>query len=118
MLGDLYAYIHGEREPDGKEAAVLARYRELLELAKLPVFRSGKCWDLCYCNHGSYGFDPQRHFAFLRYDDSSAWLVACNFSDASAELTVGFPKELKNVVGDRTAVRLSIPSWDSVAVRL
>ncbi len=118
MLGDLYAYIHGEREPDGKESAILARYRELLELAKLPVFRAGKCWDLCYCNHGSYGFDPQRHFAFLRYDDSSAWLVVCNFSDASAELTVAFPDELWNVVGGRKSVRLSVPAWDSVAVRL
>ena len=118
MLGDLYAFVHGEKELDGRETAVLARYRQLLELAKRPVFRSGKCWDLCYCNHGSEGFDPHRHFAFLRYDSSEAWLVVCNFSDTPAELTVAFPEELGSIVGDRESVRLSIPSWDAVAVQL
>ena len=117
-LGALYAFVHGEKELDGRETTVLARYRQLLELAKRPVFHSGKCWDLCYCNHGSEGFDPHRHFAFLRYDSSEAWLVVCNFSDTPAELTVAFPEELGSIVGDRKSVRLSIPSWDAVAVQL
>ena len=118
MLGDLYAFVHGEKELDGRETAVLARYRQLLELAKRPVFRSGKCWDLCYCNHGSEGFDPHRHFAFLRYDSSETWLVVCNFSDADADMSVNFPAELDSAVGGRNSVRLSVPAWDSSVVRL
>ena len=118
MLGDLYAFVHGEKELDGRETAVLARYRQLLELAKRPVFRSGKCWDLCYCNHGSEGFDPHRHFAFLRYDSSETWLVACNFSDADADMSVNFPAELDSAAGVRNPVRLSVPAWDSSVVRL
>ena len=41
---------------------------------------SGKTFDLCYCNYDSPGFDPDRHFAFLRGDGSQTWLFVCNFS--------------------------------------
>lgn len=118
MLGDLCAFLHGEKELDAQEAAVLARYRQLLDLAKLPVFRSGKTWDLCYCNHASSGFDVKRHFAFLRYDDASRWLVVCNFSGSPADVTVAFPEDLKSVLGDMAPVRLQVPAWDAATVRL
>ena len=118
MLGDLYAWVHGERELDAHEAAVSDKYGRLLDLAGRPVFRSGKCWDLCYCNRGSAGFDPQRHFAFLRYDSSETWLIVCNFSGAEADIDVNFPADLSSVVGGRKSVRLSVPAWDSTAVRL
>ena len=118
MLGDLYAYIHGEKELDADESAVLEKYRSLLALADRPVFRSGKCWDLCYCNRASAGFDPRRHFAFLRYDESERWLVVCNFSDTPAELSVAFPAELTSVLGPAEPRRLSVPARDSVAVQL
>lgn len=108
MTGDLYSWIHGEASLDGKEAEVLSTYRSLFELAKLPVFRSGNCWDLCYCNCSSAGFDPRRHFAFLRYDDKETWLVVCNFSDTPASVSIVFPEELRLLPGNLSPVRVSV----------
>lgn len=38
-------------------------------------------------------FDPERHFAFLRYDSSSCYLVVCNFSIAGCSLSINIPAE-------------------------
>lgn len=44
--------------------------------ASVPAVASGKTFDLCYCNYDSPGFDPDRHFAFLRGDVSETWLLS------------------------------------------
>ena len=109
--------IHiGKGLSDG-ESAVLDRYRELLGLAKLPVFASGKCWDLCYCNLSSPGFDADRHFVFLRYDGSQTYLVACNFSDNPASFQVAIPRELSPVCPE-PSVQMTIGAWDTAVARL
>ena len=46
--------------------------------ASVPAVASGKTFDLCYCNYDSPGFDPDRHFAFLR-GDVLRDLVVCLF---------------------------------------
>ena len=109
--------IHiGKGLSDG-ESAVLERYRGLLGLAKLPVFASGKCWDLCYCNLSSEGFDADRHFVFLRYDGSQTYLVACNFSDKPASFRVAIPRELSPVCPE-PSVQMTIGAWDTAVARL
>ncbi len=99
-IGRLYQAVHGTGALLPSEAAVLARYRELLALASRPVFRCGANWDLCYCNCDSAGFDADRHFAFVRYDEGEAWLVFCNFSDVPLKgLRLVIPPELASVCG-------------------
>lgn len=74
---------------------VLKRYREILSLAATPLFSEGGNWDLQYCNHGSEGYDTDRHFSFLRYDEKSCALVFCNFSDTPASAVVHIPEDAK-----------------------
>lgn len=113
---DLNAYVNGRHILDERESAVLDRYRRWLELAQKPVFRKGKCWDLCYCNKGHEGFDVTSHFCFLRFDSRQAWLVFCNFSDREVHTGVWIPEEVP-VCGGREVV-VSVPSRDAVIVKV
>ncbi len=118
-VGRLYEAIHGTGSLLPQEEAVLKRYRQMLRYAKIPAFSQGKCWDLCYCNLSSEGFDADRHFAFLRYDDSEAYLVFCNFSDSPVpRVSIAFPEELKSVTRCGGAVVTDIPARDARIVKL
>ena len=75
---------------------ILPAYRELLDLAKLPAFKEGKTFDLCYCQDGA--FNPDRHFAWLRSDGKETWLLVSNFGD-DAELTLRIPPEALDYLG-------------------
>ncbi len=94
-LRRLWKSLHGGPALAPDEAAVLARYRELLTLSKRPAFCAGRTWDLGYCNGNAPGFDPERHFAFVRFDAQEAWLVACNFGGAPADVRLSLPPELR-----------------------
>lgn len=94
-LSALYGYIYKGENPDPYGASILERYRELLTTASSVLFSEGGNWDLCYCNLDTPGFDADRHFAFMRFNDNSAALVFCNFSDMKADLKVRIPIELK-----------------------
>ncbi len=101
-VGDLYRMVHSDEEGpsallSGEEFDTFRRYSILLDYAKLPVFREGSSWDLCYCNKGSQGFDSGCHFVFLRYDKTSAYLVFANFSGSGAAVRVVIPQELSGV---------------------
>ena len=90
-LQALFRYIHDGRSGLSREQReVLRHYRELLELSREPAFREGKTFDLGYCQ--GEGFDPDRHFAFLRSDGKKAWLVAANFGPG-APIRVQIPPE-------------------------
>lgn len=118
-LGRLYQAVHGSGSLLPAESAVLARYREMLGYAVMPVFRSGRSWDLCYCNLDSPGFDADRQFAFLRYDDSQSWLVFCNFSSSPlAGLRVCIPSELEAVCGCSCVPIADVGPFDAVIVKL
>ena len=90
----LYNHVHSGEELPAARKELLTRYRELLALSCRPVFLKGSNWDLCYCCGAASGFNPDKHFVFMRYDDEAAWLVFCNFSNAPASLTVHLPDEL------------------------
>ena len=84
------------KEPD---KAVQERYRKVLALAKKPAFASGKTFDLCYCQ-GSGSFRKDQHFAFLRSDGKSCFLVVANFGPA-AQIEVYIPPESLDYLGIR-----------------
>lgn len=89
----LYNTIHGKDELDEREKSVLQVFRTALRFAsKDPAMNSGDTYDLCYCNHSSDGFNKDRHFAFLRDYQDETWLVAVNFSDKIADVSLTIPE--------------------------
>ena len=50
-----------------RELSVLTHYRDALALAGSTAVSEGLTFDLCYCQSFEDGFDPDRHFAFLRH---------------------------------------------------
>ena len=109
-LQALQQYIDNKRKGlNAHQKAVLKRYREALELAKRPAFAEGRTFDLCYCQGD--GFDPDRHFAFLRADEAETWLVVANFGPA-ADITVRIPAEAGT---EPRTVTLRVPAQDFVA---
>ncbi len=75
-----------------EESAILERFRTLLRRSCEPLFAEGDTYDLGYCNTRSEGFDPDRHFAFLRSQAGQTVLVFCNFSSAPAHATLVIPE--------------------------
>jgi glycosidase len=97
---------------DDHRKSVLGRYREALELARRPAFSEGGTYDLCYCQ--GEGFDPDRHFAFLRADEEETWLVVANFGP-SAPITVRIPAEAGTTP---QTVTWTVPERDFIAKRI
>ena len=118
-LRDLHASLHGGKRLARQEASLLRRYRELLRFAKRPAFASGGTWDLTYCNESAPGYNPDRHFAFVRYNAREAWLVACNFSDAGASLQLTLPPQLRTLCPRLPdSVPATVPPWDASVTRI
>ncbi len=110
---------HPESGLTGGEQAVLKRYRELLELAKSPVFADGKTFDLGYCQEAGH-FDRDRHFAWLRSDGKRTSLVVANFGP-TADTSVRIPPEALDYLGIklvRTVYTLTVPARDFCVVEL
>ena len=109
-LQALRQYIDNKRKGlNSKQKAILKRYREALELARRPAFAEGRTFDLCYCQ--GEGFNPDRHFAFLRADEAETWLVVANFGP-SADITVRIPAEAG---AEPCTATLRVPEKDFVA---
>ena len=118
-LRELYRSLHGTSRLAPEEAGVLARYRELLTFAKRSAFAEGGTWDLTYCNENAPGYDPERHFAFVRFDAKEAWLVVCNFSDVPASVRLFLPPELRATCpGLPESVPAAIPPFDAAVLPL
>ena len=114
----LYQALHGGAPLPAAEAAVLARYRELFALARRPAFAEGGTWDLTYCNERTPGYDPDRHFAFVRYAGDEAWLVVCNFSPVPAAMRIALPAELRERCPRLPAVASAyVKGWDARTIR-
>ena len=68
-------------------------YHHILTLRTThPAFIYGLFYDLMYVNYdGSEGFNPGRHYAFLRRSEDEIILVVANFSDQEAAMGVRIP---------------------------
>ena len=91
-LQRLWTFAHGGQGLEPEETALQKRFTELLRLAGDPVFSEGASFDLGYCNGPAGGFDPDRHFAFLRSNGGRTLLVFCNFSPTPARVTLRIPE--------------------------
>ena len=97
-LQRLCDYVHGG-SLTAEETAVLERYRAALRLALDPSVSEGLTYDLCYCQSAADGFDPDRHFAFLRHSDGGTMLFCCNFSGSAARLSIRIPQHAVDCLG-------------------
>ena len=97
-LTRLYKYIHGEKEAlTPEEESMLDAYRKALKFAAEDnAVCKGTVYDLCYCNYASDGFNPDRHFAFLRDFEDETLLIVCNFSKNDADMKISIPEHAFN----------------------
>lgn len=123
-LQDLPRSIHGSKKLSRTQESALGRYREILAWTRHPLVHRGACHDLCYCNLSSPGFDPERHFAFLRYSGTEALLVFCNFSDRPADVRLYIPEGLlpgtKNdgqAQGPSAGIEIHAEAWDAAIIQ-
>jgi hypothetical protein len=70
----------------------------------------------------SPGFDPDRHFAFLRGDGSETVLFVCNFSPDPANVRISVPDEAISCLHIKKtepfSLNVSVPSDSFTAVVL
>lgn len=111
------------------EASLLQRYQEILGIASSPLCNEGFNYDLCWCNGPAQGFDPDRHFAFVRYAKGKALLVFCNFSDTPASARLYLPEYLcsrlaEALINDNAAafeghsIEIQAGAWDASVLEI
>lgn len=127
-LTRLYKYIHGEKEAlTPEEESMLDTYRKALKFAAEDnAVSKGTVYDLCYCNYASDGFNPDRHFAFLRDFEDETLLIVCNFSKNDAEMKISIPEHAFNwmkmpeseVFNHTTPISVHVPATNGVIIKL
>ena len=127
-LTRLYKYIHGENEAlTPEEESMLDTYRKTLKFAAEDnAVSKGTVYDLCYCNYASDGFNPDRHFAFLRDFEDETLLIVCNFSTNDADMRISIPEHAFNWMkmpeseefNHTTPVSVHVPATNGVIIKL
>lgn len=127
-LTRLYKYIHGEKEAlEPEEETMLDTYRKALKFASEDnAVSKGTFYDLCYCNYASDGFNPDRHFAFLRDFEDETLLIVCNFSKNDADMKISIPEHAFNWMkmpeseefNHTTPVSVHVPATNGVIIKL
>ena len=117
-LQDLCTYIKdGRKGLSRNQRDILKRYKAALELARRPAMAEGKTFDLCYCQQE--GFDPDRHYAFLRSDGRETWLVVANFGP-TANIRIQIPPEASDYLDTKPFApeTVRVQERDFAAVKL
>ena len=127
-LTRLYKYIHGEKKAlTPEEETMLDTYRKALKFAAEDnAISKGTFYDLCYCNYASDGFNPDRHFAFLRDFEDETLLIVCNFSKNDADMKISIPEHAFNWMkmpeseefNHTTPVSVHVPATNGVIIKL
>lgn len=122
-LKRLFDHLHGKDGLLAEEEGTLARYRALLCLAEEETVRSGMTYDLCYCQDTADGFNPDRHFVFIRHSRNKTLLFFCNFDSREASVKVSLPKHAVDFLGldpakAGTKLDVSVPAFDLISIAL
>ena len=64
-----------------------------------PALREGSFFDVTYANYNNPGFDPHRHFAYLRHSGDDLVLVVLNFAGHDADIAVNIPSHAFECLG-------------------
>lgn len=68
-------------------------YKKVLTMCNSrEALREGDFFDLMYANLRHEGFDPHRHFAFLRYKGDDVLLIVVNFSREESHVNIEIPR--------------------------
>lgn len=110
---------------ESRERKTLEEYSSFLNMStRIPAFSDGGTFDLCYCNKSSEGFDPHKHFVFLRGRGEDIHLCVCNFSDREASMTIEIPPQAfahfraKKDLDSRQRVEVSVKAQGCAIVRI
>lgn len=69
-----------------------ALYSRVLNLCNQErAISDGDFFDLMYVNYSSEGFNPHRHFAFMRHHGDETLIIAVNFGDCPTEMHLNIP---------------------------
>jgi len=124
-LGRLYEQIHGKKGLKAPEKKLLDRYRSVLEISGSPAISEGLFYDLCYCNYSSDGFNPRRHFAFLRHAPAETIIVVANFSPSDASICVSVPQHAMDLfsipssrIDPSVPFKVKVKAFDAAVIRL
>ena len=84
----------GETAFTPEERSLYDYYHRVITLCNQEAaLREGLFYDLMYVNYDrTGGFNPDRHFAFLRKQGKDALLIVANFSDASSHVGIRIPR--------------------------
>ncbi len=110
-----------------EEAEVFIRFCSATRLAASDqAISKGMTYDLCYCNHGSEGFDKDRHFAFLRDHEDHTIMVAANFSSRPSTMHLTIPAHAfewmqispSENLRPGKVIEVRVPAYDAVLINL
>ena len=69
-------------------------YRDILVLCNTSsAIQKGKFYDLMYVNPPSENFNPEKQFAFMRFEENELLLIAVNFDDREANIRIFIPED-------------------------
>ena len=90
----------GEKLLSSHEKFLRNLYKKVLTLCnRHKAIYDGNFFDLMYVNLRNQGFNPHRHFAFLRYKDDDILLIVVNFDDQPANMEIIIPELAFNMAG-------------------
>lgn len=122
-LQRLNACIHKKGRLLPEEQALLKRYGTLLTLAGQRIITDGQTYDLCYCLDSERGFNPEKHFAFLRHYDQKTMLFICNFDSGEASMSISIPQHAVDFLNLEPAMAgtkfdVNVPAFDLAVITL
>jgi len=69
-------------------------YRNILVLCNTSsAIQKGKFYDLMYVNPPSENFNPEKQFAFMRFEENELLLIAVNFDEKEVDIGVFIPED-------------------------
>lgn len=75
-------------------------YQKVLTMCNAePALREGSFFDLMYVNLRHEGFNPHRHFAFMRYTKDSVLFIVVNFDNSESDIDVVIPQLAFDMAG-------------------
>ena len=92
----------------------------------IPASRNGLTYDLEYVNPSSEYFNPEKHFAFLRYYEGELYLSVSCFSENESHLQIIIPKhafeyfniEENDTLSSKKPIELTLPPFGYIFTRI
>jgi glycosidase len=125
-LRDLYASIQKGKYTKSTDK-VFKKYTKAMQLAaSSKAVQEGSTYDLCWCNNESNGFNPDKHFAFLRHTEGETLLFVANFSYEPATIHINIPSHVFEHLGinddkalkEGKTVKVQVDGFDGLSMQL